>query len=134
MNNSEISAKVEHVNLTVSNPDQIAKQLSEIFGWQTRWSGTSLDGGYTVHVGEKDDGNSYLALYTHNKHKENKARNHLYNANLNHIGILVSDLDQIEQRVLGLGLKTLNHADYEPGRRFYFYIDGDIEIEVISYH
>lgn len=138
MNNSELTAKIEHVNLTVSNPDKVAEQLNQIFGWQTRWSGASLDGGRSVHIGENGDGNSYLALYTNSSLnepliKENKDRGHLYKANLNHIGILVSDLDEIEGRVLESGLKTFNHADYEPGRRFYFYIDDDIEVEVISY-
>lgn len=133
MNNSQSIARVEHVNLTVSNPGKVAEQLTHIFSWQLRWSGDSLDGGRSVHIGEKADGNSYLALYTNNNIKEQQNRSHLYKANLNHIGILVSDLDQVEQRVLGLGLKTFNHADYEPGRRFYFYIEDDIEIEVISY-
>ena len=31
------------------------------------------------------------------------------------------------------GLKPFNHADYEPGRRFYFFDWDHIEWEVVSY-
>jgi catechol 2,3-dioxygenase-like lactoylglutathione lyase family enzyme len=52
---------------------------------------------------------------------------------LNHIGVVVEDLDAIEAKVKEAGFHPHNHADYEPGRRFYFDGPDDIEIEVVSY-
>ncbi|NNC99633.1 MAG: VOC family protein [Gammaproteobacteria bacterium] len=124
---------LEHINLTVSDPDRVAALLSAIFGWKRRWAGEAIDGGRTVHVGIPEAGNSYLALYTNSGLREDQARGHNTIANLNHIGVVVSDLEKIEQKVLGKSLEPFNHAQYAPGRRFYFYIDDGIEIEVISY-
>ena len=39
---------------------------------------------------------------------------------LNHLGITVDDLDATEARVTAAGFVPRSHADYEPGRRFYF--------------
>ena len=55
---------VEHVNVTVSDPDKTAKQLCDIFGWHIRWQGDAMDNGRTVHVGSED---SYLTLYSPEK-------------------------------------------------------------------
>ena len=52
---------------------------------------------------------------------------------LNHVGIVVDDLDTAEQRVSAAGYEPHSHADYEPGRRFYFHDDDGIEFEVVSY-
>jgi hypothetical protein len=53
---------------------------------------------------------------------------------VNHIGIVVDDLDEIERRVKSIGFEPHIHADYEPWRRFYFYDDTGLEIEVVSYN
>jgi len=125
--------KIEHINLTVSDPDSTAALFNEIFDLQIRWSGKSMDNGRTVHIGNPEQGESYLALYTPSKLIENKDQDHKSIANLNHIGIVVADLDEIEQRVQNRGFKTFNHGDYEPGKRFYFLLNDGIEIEVINY-
>lgn len=52
---------------------------------------------------------------------------------LNHIGIEVDDLDATEERVTAAGLKPFGHADYAPGRRFYFLDPDGVEFEVVSY-
>jgi catechol 2,3-dioxygenase-like lactoylglutathione lyase family enzyme len=52
---------------------------------------------------------------------------------LNHIAVVVEDIDATEAAVIAHGFKTGNHADYEPGRRFYFHDDDDIEYEVVQY-
>jgi hypothetical protein len=52
---------------------------------------------------------------------------------LNHIGILVEDLDEVEKKVKASGFIPHNHDDYEPGRRFYFDLEDCVEIEVVSY-
>jgi len=126
-------AQLEHANVTVADPQALAALLGDLFGWKIRWEGAALDGiGYTVHVGTDD---TYLALYTGNARKPVQPEGTTYNrvAGLNHIGIVVDDLDAAEARVRSLGLIPNSHADYEPGRRFYFDTPHQIEIEVISY-
>ena len=54
-------AILEHINMTVSNPDKTAEMLSDLFGWKIRWAGDSLNNGRSVHVGNEDD---YVALYS----------------------------------------------------------------------
>ncbi len=49
------------------------------------------------------------------------------------MGIVVDDLDAVEQRVIAAGLTPTNHDDYEPGRRFYFDDPDGIEFEIVSY-
>jgi len=44
--------KLEHMNITVPNPDDSAAILCELFGWHVRWAGEAKDNGYTVHVGD----------------------------------------------------------------------------------
>ena len=124
------SANLEHVNVTVSNPERTAALLCELFGWHVRWEGESLLGGRTVHVGRD---NSYLALYTPDASTRGKGNSYSRRGSLNHIGVVVDDLDQVEQRVLAAGFKTHNHGDYEPGRRFYFHDHDNIEFEVVNY-
>jgi hypothetical protein len=52
---------------------------------------------------------------------------------LNHIGVVVDDLDGVEARVKAEGFVPHSHANYEPGRRFYFDGPEELEIEVVSY-
>ncbi|MGK0271212.1 MAG: catechol 2,3-dioxygenase-like lactoylglutathione lyase family enzyme [Cocleimonas sp.] len=123
------NAYLEHTNLTVKDPDELAALFCRLFDWKIRWRGDALDDGTTVHVGSDD---SYLALYTHDNWTGNTSRNHLVDNNLNHLGIVVSDIDELESKVENEGFEPFNHADYDPGRRFYFMIDS-LEIEIISY-
>ncbi len=121
--------RIEHVNVTVSDPDRAAKLMQAVFGWTIRWRGPARDGGHTIHVGSDTD---YLALYT--------GRNIAYTNDdfakgrpLNHVGVEVDDLDAVEAKVAAAGLVPFNHGDYEPGRRFYFLDPDGIEYEVVSY-
>lgn len=123
-------AILEHINLTVPDPQLTAELLCELFGWHVRWQGDSIHGGFTIHVGGHG---SYLALYRHQDLAADAAQSYFRQHGLNHVGIVVDDLDEVERRVIAKGLKPHSHADYEPGRRFYFQ-DGDgLEYEVISY-
>ena len=128
------TALLEHVNLTVNDPKKTAAKLIEIFGWHVRWEGAAMNNGYTVHVGTEE---RYVALYrpengrqiargTHDRADEQVGH-------LNHIAIVVDDLEAIEKRVQAAGYTPENHGDYEPGRRFYFYDHDGIEYEVVSY-
>ena len=124
-------AFLEHANVTVTDPHKTAAELGDLFGWRIRWEGESKMGGYTIHVGGQD---SYLAIYTKGEGQTGRAGDtYATIGGLNHLGIVVDDLDAVEARVNGAGYKTYNHGDYEPGRRFYFDNSDGIEIEVVSY-
>ncbi len=122
--------RLEHINMTVSDPKKTAQWLGRVFGWKIRWEGAGMETGYTVHVGEDD---TYVALFTYPDPPTAKGSSYTTVGGFNHWAVVVDDLDEIERRVLAEGFKTKSHADYEPGRRFYFH-DGDgIEIEVVQY-
>ena len=113
--------------MTVRNAAGAALLMERLFGWQIRWSGPSLNGGHTVHVGSDDQ---YLALYTPPAPSQaDFAKGHP----LNHVGVAVDDLDEAEQKVIAAGLIPFNHGDYAPGRRFYFLDPDGTEFEVVSY-
>ncbi|MFK8013897.1 MAG: VOC family protein [Gammaproteobacteria bacterium] len=121
---------LEHVNVTVQDPDKTAAMLCQLFDWQIRWEGSSIHGGRSVHVGTPEQ---YLAVYSMPKLRAPKQVSYEQIGGLNHLGVHVDDLNAVEQRVLAAGYKTFNHGDYEPGRRFYFRDDDNIEFEVLSY-
>lgn len=121
---------LEHINYTVTDPVATATFLCEIFDWKIRWQGESIGGGLSVHVGEED---SYVALYNPKKPLAEATSSYGQKGGLNHIGVVVEDLDVTEAKVIGAGYKPHLHADYEPGRRFYFDGPDGIEIEVVSY-
>ena len=123
-------ARLEHVNFTVADPDRTARMLGELFGWKVRWSGAAINGGYSVHVGSEE---TYLAIYTHTAAAAPSDDSYETRGGLNHIGIVVDDLDAAEERVKAHGYAPKNHADYEPGRRFYFDDENGVEFEVVSY-
>lgn len=128
-----MSAMLEHINFTVPDPDKTAAWLCKLFGWHVRWTGAAINGGYTVHVGSEDN---YLAVYTGPggaAHQKPASDSYSQTGGFNHVGIVVDDLDAIEKGVKALGFKTHSHADYEPGKRFYFHDDDGIEYEMVSY-
>lgn len=110
-------------------PERTAEMMCSVFGWQVRWQGPSSLGGETIHVGTD---NAYVAIYTP-PHSEDSSGGREARGRLNHIGVVVSDLDVTEQKVRAAGYQPYAHADYEPGRRFYFRDDDGIEFEVVSY-
>lgn len=120
---------IEHVNVTVSDPERSAALMAAIFGWRERWRGPARDGGTTIHVGSDS---AYVALYT-GPGGEHAALRYPKGEPLNHVGIQVDDLDAIEAEVIAAGLVPFAHADYDPGRRFYFLDPDGIEYEVVSY-
>ena len=124
------TARLEHANITVTDPKATAEELCTLFDWHIRWEGAAKDEGHSVHVGEDD---SYLAIYAPKEPAQTGPSSYATRGGLNHIGIVVDDLDAVENRVKAAGYTPHSHADYEPGRRFYFDTSDDIEIEVVSY-
>ena len=119
---------IEHVNLTVSQPERSAKLFEDLFGWHIRWQGPARNGGRVIHVGDETN---YLAVYA--EPGQAADRGWEKGVPLNHVGIQVDDLDAVEQRVIAAGLVPFSHGDYEPGHRFYFMDWDGIEFEIVSY-
>jgi catechol 2,3-dioxygenase-like lactoylglutathione lyase family enzyme len=122
-----MAAMLEHVNITVTDPDESAAMLCTLFDWKVRWRGPSQMGGMSVHVGT---GENYIAVYSPEPGREQAFDKGFP---LNHVGIVVDDLDGAEARVFAMGLLPFGHGNYEPGRRFYFFDRNGIEFEVVSY-
>ena len=120
---------LEHANVTVTDPEASAAMLCRLFDWHIRWEGPCLMGGRTVHVGTDT---SYLALYTTPEDPEAQASSDRVGG-LQHLGILVEDLDMVEERVRAEGIEPYNFMTYDPGRRFYFNDRDNIEFEVVAY-
>lgn len=120
---------IEHVNLTVSDNRRSAALFERLFGWHVRWEGPARDNGHSIHVG---DDRFYLALYTPPAGRR-AAVPFAKGAPLNHVGLLVDDLDTIERGVIDAGLQPFSRERYDPGERFYFFDWDGIEFEVISY-
>ena len=125
-----MSASLEHVNITVSDPKSTAAWVERIFGWTTRWEGAAKDGGYSIHVG---NATTYVALYSPGTTNPSQENSYTHSGGLNHWAVVVEDIDDTEKRVKAEGFTPVSHADYEPGRRFYFHDRDGIEIEVVSY-
>ena len=121
---------LEHANFSVSDPQKTADFLCTLFDWRIRWSGDAIHGGHTIHVGGQD---SYLAIYAQAEMRNAAPNDYKTVGAMNHIGVVVDDLEAVEARVLAAGFQTTNHGDYEPGRRFYFHDHDGIEFEVVSY-
>ena len=92
---------VEHVNLTVRDPERLAQLMIDLFGWHIRWQGPAMNGGSTIHVGSDQ---SYLALYTLRSETYPDSK-FTKGQPLNHVGIVVDDLDAVEGRVKAAGLE-----------------------------
>ncbi|MDF1873322.1 VOC family protein [Vannielia sp.] len=123
-------AHLEHINITVSDLDRSLAMVQSLFGWEVRWRGASIHNGETVHVGGAD---TYLALYQHTKQGPGTDDSYHTTGGLNHVGVVVDHLDKVEEKVKALGFTPHSHADYEPGRRFYFLDHDGVEFEVVSY-
>lgn len=123
--------ELEHANLTVADPAATAAWMDRIFGWKIRWSGPVLNGaGVSFHVGSP---NTYLALYGPKDPRKGTEDSFGTIGGLNHLPVTVDDIARTEARVIAEGFTPQNHADYEPGQRFYFDDHDGIEYEVVSY-
>ena len=105
--------------------------MCDLFGWHVRWKGPAIDGGTSLHVGTEAQ---YLALYQPARPLQPKDDSDTTQGGLNHLAVVVDDIDAAEQAVRAAGFKPTSHADYDPGRRFYFKDQDGIEFEVVSYN
>lgn len=128
--NASQTASLEHVNISVRDPDQTAQLLCGLLGWTIRWSGVAMDDGYTVHVGSEQ---SYLALYTNSKMVVSERQGHSTENNLNHVAVVVSDLEHYRKKSIELGLTPINFSDYGYCKSFYITDKFGLEIEIVCY-
>ena len=119
---------LEHVNMTVSDLDRATRFYQDLFGFRVRWQGKTTDGQPAAHVG---DDRCYLALFEATKPGRFEAD--YLQAGINHIGLVVDDLAVMKARLTDLGVKPDHEADYEPGRRLYFFDHDGIEVELVEY-
>ena len=125
------AARLEHTNFTASDGAATAKWMEDVFGWHIRWQGAAINGGHTIHIGTDD---WYLAVFTPKDPAAGGTENsYVTVGGLNHMAVVVDDLDTTEAKVDAQGFKIHSHADYEPGRRFYFHDNDGIEFEVVQY-
>ena len=121
-----ISARLEHVNLTVTDNDRSLRLLTDLTGWRVRWRGPTAEDGESIHLGNDE---AYLALFSDGADHSGQAKG----VPLNHVGIVVDDLAAARRVVEAHGLKPFGYGDYAPGQRFYFFDWDGIEFEVVSY-
>ena len=122
--------RLEHANVTVSDPDATAAWLGDVFGWAVRWSGAAMQTGRSVHVGTEA---GYIALFSPGEAKPTTEDSYHTVCSLNHVAVFTDeDIGAVEARVKAAGFTPGNHSTYAPGRRFYFHDMDGIEWEVAS--
>jgi len=123
--------RLEHANITVENIDTSFQFYSAVFGFEKRWEGRAtgeVGPIRAVHIGNE---HTYLALFEAERKGRCPADYGI--AGVNHIGFEVEDLEIYRKRLEELGIEVHLEADYEPGRRIYFYDSDGIEIELVEY-
>ena len=127
MTTTRAQGRLEHANISVTDPERSAALLLDLLGWKERWRGPSMNNGRTIHVGS---GDHYIALYTGGHVKGGYEKG----APLNHLAFAVDDLDAAEQVVTRHGLTPFSRGRYDPGPESFYFFDWDgIEFEVVRY-
>jgi catechol 2,3-dioxygenase-like lactoylglutathione lyase family enzyme len=120
--------RLEHVNLTVRDLDRSIAFYSDLLDLHVRWKGPISDDRLGAHVG---DDNCYLALFQATSPGD--VEYDYSKPGLNHFGFVVDDLDAARARLEQLGTPITMEADYEPGRRLYFFDPDGHEVELVAY-
>lgn len=121
--------RLEHVNLTVTDPERTAALFADVLDLHIRWKGDIGGGRLGVHVGTDDQ---YLALFE--AATETPVDRDMSAPGINHFGFVVDDLDEAESRLRAAGItRIVNAQPYDPGRRLYFRDFDDNEVELVQY-
>lgn len=119
---------IEHINLSVGNPERTAGYLMRLFGWRIGWRGPAANGGNAIHVGND---HFYLAVYA--LHVGNAGPVHQPSGQpFNKIGLVVDNFDEVERRVVAEGYSPYSGGDHDTRRRFLFSDDDGIEFEIVD--
>jgi len=122
---------LEHVNLTVVDLDESIRFYTDLFGWKLRWRGTVFSETRDVPAAHVGDDRFYLSLFEAEAPGRRVAN--YAPAGVNHFGLVVDDLEEMEGRLRKLGREIHKKGDYEPGRRLYFFDANGIEVELVEY-
>lgn len=121
---------LEHVNMTVADLDRSIDFYCRLLDLRVRWRrDAGEDQRAAAHVG---DDRHYIALFQAPPAAA-LSRVSYEAVGLNHFGFVVDDLDAVRDRLVELGAQPHSEADYEPGRRLYFYDPDGIEVELVQY-
>lgn len=123
----------EHANITVPNIDAaLAFLLNAAPDFQIKTDQTHQDSYRWVHIGNES---CYFALQEpHSPSVSKDTRKPYQNIAVNHIGMIVDDLDNIKLNLLALGYEQNGDVTQEKhGRRLYFYDKAGFEWELIEY-
>ncbi len=127
MSDNQTIARIEHVNITVSDLDRSIALFENLMGWNVRMRAEHGMRGEFAHIGSGDD---YLALWADGEDYSGQQKG----KPMNHVGLQVADLDAAERAVTKHGLEPFSHTKYDPGPRSFYFFDWDgIEFEVVSY-
>ncbi|MDK9759921.1 VOC family protein [Vibrio sp. D173a] len=124
-----MQAYVEHANVTVSNIDDAIQFIqTAIPEFKVRHRGETQ---YRwCHIGTD---NSYIALQEMVA-REKTDRAPYLDVGINHIGLVVNDVDQVKQRLFSDGYQQNDIGEENPYRkRIYFYDRSGVEWEFIQY-
>ncbi|MBB1312858.1 VOC family protein [Aliivibrio sp. SR45-2] len=123
----------EHANITVPNIDAaIAFLLNAAPDFRVKIDQTPVGSYRWAHVGNDE---YYFALQEPKDATSSQdTRKPYHNIGVNHIGMIVDNLDHLQEKLLALGYEQNGLVTQEKhGRRTYFYDKAGFEWELVEY-
>ncbi|MDR9829377.1 VOC family protein [Vibrio sp. FNV 38] len=125
--------KLEHANITVPNIDAAVSFLQIVAPDFSIRADNSPDDSYRwAHVGNNEN---YLALQEPQLNQAAKDRRRpYYDIGINHLALIVKDVETIKQKLLDSGYKMNGQiADEATRKRVYFWDSAGFEWELVEY-
>ena len=129
----ENMTKIEHVNITVPDIDEAIRFFSIVApDFKVRRDEVAQDGYRWAHIANDD---CYFALQeSHPGAKPEKPRTPYRNYGMNHIGLVVENLEEIEGKLRAAGYQRSIDAPIEKYRRRRYFLDRfGFEWELVEY-
>lgn len=124
------SIYLEHANITVNSIDASVHFFTTAFPHFTVRGGGTSNGRRWIHLGDE---NTYVALNEPTEGKMNISKDYL-GSGINHIGFVVSNVDEIAERLLAAGFKRDYPKQVEQFRIRDYFADADgNEFEFVQY-
>lgn len=123
---------IEHLNITVPSIQEALKFINIVAkDFKVRFEGEYPTGRKWVHVGNDT---FYIALQEPSI-EDYKSRVQTYNnVGINHIGLVVQNIDEIDKELMAEGYEKLDDFNHEEFRKRKYFLDGSgIEWELIEY-